>query len=606
MKKNKFNLKATKEVFAAIKKLQPYLFDHKKAMVVVLISMLVSTAIAVSMGFGLRFIFDRFPSDPVAGSEFLNDILVVVISIIVIFTIVNFISSYVLQKVAAKISEKIRCDIFSNIITNNLAYIESQNTGDMQTRIVADTNAVSRFLTRQVPIILGASLSLLGGVAGALLISVKLTFLVVICAPVIFLPVILFSHHLRRLGQLVQTSIANVGRYSGEVFRNIKIVKAYNKEDREREEFSNHAAETTKYTVKSARLSMVLSSSVSGIAFTAAALLFWQIANDIYHSNMTVGQFLAFVYFARLIIQSAQQFVGIVTSLNTVVGQAHKVLEFIHNERLTWDSPIKDFTPKGTVEFNGVSFNYPSRPNIPVLKGIFLRIEAGQNVAIVGPSGAGKSTLFDLLLRLYDVEQGTIVVDGHDYKDIGIDKLRSFIGLVPQKESLISGTVLDNISYGSQDAVIDESLIVSAAKKAHADEFIEKLPNGYNTDIGEIGGRLSGGQKQRLALARALIRNPQILLLDEANSALDSESDKYVSEAIRSWSRANQKTVVTIAHRLSSVQHADSIIVMDNGMIVDQGTHEELLTSSEVYKNLVYPKLKKSKVEDKEDKVEFA
>lgn len=576
--------RSAKDVWLALKKLLPYIVSHRVSMVVVIVAMLISIAISISMGFGLSYVVDRFPADPVAGSVFLDELLVVVISVVFVFFSVKYISGYILQKVATKVAEKIRCDIFNNIVDQDLEYIERQNSGDMQTRIVADTNAVGRFLTMQVPVIFSAVLSLIGGIIGALYISTKLTLIVLVFAPLVFLPFIIFAKRLRYFGERVQSAISDVGRFSGEAFRNIKVMKAYNKEIDEKQKFSGYAVNTTDYILRSIRLSLVIRSVVSASATIAAAVLLWHFAKSIYANTMTIGQLMAFAYFARLIVGAAQQFVGIVTSTNVIVGKAQKVMEFLETERHSWPSPIGDFPVEGGIEFKDICFGYPNRPDTVVLKGINLVIKAGTHVAIVGPSGAGKSTMFDLLLRLYNPQQGTIYFDGTDSKDFGVEQLRAFMGFVPQRESLISGSVFDNISYGTKNA--DEASVALAGKKANADDFIQQLPQGYNTDLGEIGNRLSGGQKQRISLARALIRNPQILLLDEANSALDAESDRLLSEAIMHWAKTEHKTVITIAHRLSTARHADLIVVMDNGSIVGQGSHEELLKTSPVYHSL--------------------
>lgn len=578
--------RSAKEVLHALKSLLPYIANFKMQMIVVVIAMLVSVSISVAIGFGLRNLIDKIPTNPEQGIEFLDTVLTIVVYVVVISAIVKYISTYILQNVAARISENIRCDIFNNIVNNNLAYIEGQNSGDMQTRIVADTNAVGRFLTMQIPIVLTAILSLIGGVLGALFISARLTIIVLIFAPLIFLPFLIFAKRLRFLGERVQHAISNVGRFSGEAFRNIKVMKAYNKEIEEKQKFSKYAARITSFIMRSLRLSLTLRTVIGAVASIATAVLLWHVAQDIYQGTTTIGQLLAFTYFAKLIVSASQQFVGVVTSINVIVGKAQKVIEFLKIEKHAWPSPVENFIAKGAIEFSDVSFVYPNRPKITVLNGVNFSIKPGSHVAIVGSSGAGKSTVFDLILRLYSPQQGDIYFDGINCNDLSVDQIRSYIGFVPQKESLISGTVYENISYGTSNA--DEQSVKAAAEKAYADEFIERLPKGYHTDLGEIGNRLSGGQKQRISLARALIRNPQILLLDEANSALDSESDRLVSKAIQNWAKTQHKTVLSIAHRLTSARDADLIIVMNQGVVAAYGKHDDLIENSEIYRNLSF------------------
>jgi ATP-binding cassette subfamily B protein len=391
---------------------------------------------------------------------------------------------------------------------------------------------------------------------------------------------------LQLLGKSIQAANADVGRYSGETFRNIKVVRAYNKEKTEHQNFTGLVDVAVKHILGTARIELGVGNLVEALAFSGFAVLLWSAGNDIYTGSMTIGQLVSFAYFALFIVRSAGSFISVANRVNVAIGTASKVVEYLAIETHTWPSSVTDFTSQGGIEFSYINFSYPSRPDITVLDNINIKIPSGAHVALVGSSGAGKSTLFELLLRFYELEQGNILLDGEDNKNIDVKQLRAAIGYVPQKESLITGSVFDNISYGIDDA--DEATVTAAAKMAHADEFIQKLPLGYETDLGEVGNKLSGGQKQRISLARALIRNPQILLLDEAKSALDASSERIVSEAIEAWAAKRKATVITIAHSLATVQHADLIVVMDNGKIVGQGKHEELLQSCALYQKLSF------------------
>lgn len=593
-------LNTFKSAFDVYKRLLPYVFRHKLAFVVVIIMMVISVGISVSVGFAINHVVDKVPREPEAGMLFLDSILWQALSIIVVFGVVEFVSGFTLQVIANRTTENIRRDIFNNITDQKMTYIERFNTGDMQTRIVADTNAVGRFMTMQVPTLFSASLNLLGGLVGAILIDTYMAMVVMLCAPVIFLPFLVFSARLRQLGERTQSAIANVGRYSGEVFRLIKIIKANNRTQTEQTKFGQFADAVAMYAIRSVRLSLTIKTLVGSLALTAIAVLLWHSAYDIYTGDMSVGQLVAFAYFARLIVSASQNFVGFINSLNVMVGKAQKVIGFLQSERHVWHNSLEKPDLQGNITIHNVAFRYPRRKKVLVLKGVNISITAGTHVAIVGASGAGKSTLFDLLLRFYEPEQGSIHVDGMDVKEMRVEQVRALFGYVPQRDSLITGTVRQNIEFGMPAASSDDTQVLNqetnqraldkvkiAAQKAHADEFINQLPQGYDTDLGEVGGQLSGGQKQRIALARALFREPQILLLDEVNSALDPESEQRIAEAVKHWVQNDHKTVISIAHRMASVQQADNIIVMDNGIVVDSGNHDSLMQSSPVYQNLV-------------------
>ncbi|OBP13492.1 hypothetical protein A5320_18265 [Rheinheimera sp. SA_1] len=576
-----------KNAFKAISSLRPYVSRYKQAIAMIMLTGMAATALSVSIGFAIKYFVNRFPDDPLAGAEFLNDLLLYFIGFILVMALFNAVCGYLFERVASQITEQIRNDAFNNIIRYDVSYIERNSSGEIQTRLVADTNAVSRFLTMQGPLLLNAGLSLIGGIIGAVIINAGLTLVVLLGTALIYLPYMLISKKLRQMGHQLQSTISEIGRYAGEALRNIKVIKAYNKENHEQATFSQRTARTTDISIRIKVLQLIMTTLVGSTAYIGSGFLFWHVAGQIYDGTTTLGALLAFAYFARLILTSAQQYMQVYASVHIVVGKATKLIEFLKKETHAWPSRVKDFAPQGAIEFSNVHFSYPLRPDVPVLKGINLRIPAESHVAIVGASGAGKSTLFDLLLRLYRLKEGRILLDGIDIKDLSETQLRSRIAYVPQKESLFSGTVYDNISYGMEQA--DLQLVKAAAKMAHADDFIEQLPQQYNTDLGEIAGRLSGGQRQRLALARALLRNPQILLLDEANSSLDNESDQYVTDAINHWARQYNRTVVTIAHRLSTTRHADFIIVMNQGMVIAQGSHEELMAGSDDYRRIQEP-----------------
>jgi ATP-binding cassette subfamily B protein len=275
----------------------------------------------------------------------------------------------------------------------------------------------------------------------------------------------------------------------------------------------------------------------------------------------------------------------VASSLNTVVGSSDKVFDYLRLQKAVRVSRRNFQNGRGNIEFRNVEFRYPGRSAFPAVKALNLSIEGGSHVAIVGPSGAGKSTVFDLLLRFYDLDKGTILLDDVDIADIDVTEYRTLLGFVPQQESLISGSIFENIAFGVSTATLED--VRAAARKVAIDDFVMQLPQGYHTDLGEVGKRLSGGQKQRIAIARAVLSSPRVLLLDEANSALDIESDNYISRSLTTWAKEVNATVITIAHRLATAQQADAIIVMQEGAVVGHGSHAELLRTCPTYKDFI-------------------
>jgi len=566
--------------------LLPFLSEHVFSIIVVILMMLIGAGIVIALGFGASQIVDSLPEEPALAAEYLDQALYITVAAIFVLAVLRFSQNYMLIKVASRVIEAIRCRVFNNISDQDLAYFDRQHSGDMQTRIVSDISVVGEFISSQIPINLSSFVRLCGGLIGAILVSAELTLAVLIAIPILFLPFFAVAQPLRNISKLVQTATSNVGVFAGESFRNVKIVQAYNKKAGEKKHFSKLCNFVVLHSLKRARLQYSMGAIINALAMIGASLLLWSSAKNIYVGEMSIGQLVSFGYFVFLIVTAASKFINSVSEMNSAVGSAEKIVDYLRLEKFAWPDQFDDFRGTGNIEFKSVYFSYPNRLYAEVLHGIDLVIESGTHVAIVGPSGAGKSTLLELLLRLYDLEKGKVSIGGIDVKEIDVEKLRSTIGFVPQKETLVSGTVLDNICYGVEKQENNEELARTAAQKVGLDEFILQLPDGYRTDLGEVGNRLSGGQKQRISLARALLRNPQVLLLDEANSALDVESDRYVANSIKKWAKSENSTVVTIAHRLETARHADLIVVMDGGVIVGKGKHADLLNDCAVYRNL--------------------
>lgn len=564
-----------------LSRLIPFIDGHKFTIFFVILLLLINAGMVISVGFAVNYVIDNIPTDAVEAEQFFNKVLYVALGIILFGAVVRFLHSYLLAKIATSITQDIRCKVFNNITDQGLEYFDKQHSGDMQTRIIADINVVGQLISTQIPINLSSLVRLIGGLVGAVLVSVKMTVAVLVALPLLFLPFFILAKPIRRLSKQLQKSVSDLGMFAGESFRNVKIIQAYNKKNNEKARFKGLAKGVVTIALRRARYDYLVSAAVNALALSGAVLLLWGSARDISQGMMSVGQLASLGYFVFMVVTAASQFINTISSLNSALGSADKISQYLSLEKYTWSSTIQEFNGEGDIRYQQVKFNYPNRPDIQVLHGIDLTIEAGSQVVIVGPSGAGKSTLFELLLRFYELDKGSISIGGNNIKDLDIELGRKFIGLVPQKENLVSGTVLDNICYGLDE--IDEETAMTYAKKVKIDDFIKRLPNGYHTDIGEVGGRLSGGQKQRISLARAMANNPRILLLDEANSALDVETDRYIAKSIKEWAAEHSATVITIAHRLETARNAQRIIVMEDGAIIGDGTHEQLMITCPVY-----------------------
>ncbi len=568
-----------------IRLMMPYLGKHRALLAVGLAGTVFSALVSFAVGLAIQFIIDGIPSDAKEGYAFLNNILLGAVTLFVVSTLVGFVSGYSMLRVFTRVCRDLQDAVFSTLVGQKISYLERHPTGELQTRIIADTNIVSGFATGQLPKLIAASISVIAGTIGALFISAKFTMIVLAAVPFVFLPLLIWGRRIREYGALIQQQTAELGKVAGETFRSIKVVHANNKEAEENSRFSQRSEAVATTNVRSSLLQMRIGMSTGLVAQSASLFLMWIAARGIYSGVLTVGELMAFAYFNGLIVSSAGSFFGLATELKKATGSAERIMEYLSHEAHPWPRLATSVSIAGAVEYRDVHFKYPARPEIDVLRGISFAIEAGTSTVIVGPSGAGKSAIFELLLGLYTPDAGKILIDGRNCLELGREQLRSSIGYVPQKESLLSGSVFDNIVYGAAGA--DEARVVEAAKLACAHDFIMELPQGYKTDLGEVAARLSGGQRQRISLARALIREPRILLLDEDKSALDADSERRVSDSVRKWAAARGATVISIAHRLSSISRADRIVVVDGGEIAGQGSHADLLIRCETYRSLV-------------------
>ncbi len=417
-----------------------------------------------------------------------------------------------------------------------------------------------------------------------LITNLKLSGLVLACVPLVLVPILMYGRRVRALSRKSQDSIADVGTYAGEVIQQIKTVQSYTQEEFEKRTFAEHVESAFQAARNRIGQRAMLIAVVISLIFSAIAIMLWVGGNAVLNGEMTGGQLGSFIFYAIVVAGSVATLSEVVGDLQRAAGASERLFELLGVETTIAvpQHPVSTTGLEASLQLTNVSFNYPSRPKQNTLESLTLSIKAGQSLALVGPSGAGKSTIFELIQRFYDVNDGCISLGGQDIRHFLPIELRRQFAVVAQQPALFSGDVMHNIRYGRPDAT--DSEVVSAAKAAYAHEFIERLPEGYHSFLGEQGVRLSGGQRQRIAIARAILKDPPILLLDEATSALDAESEYRVQQALDNLMQG--RTSIVIAHRLATIRSADQIAVLDEGKLVAQGTHKELLKTSSLYKRL--------------------
>lgn len=416
--------------------------------------------------------------------------------------------------------------------------------------------------------------------------NIKLTLIVLASVPFILIPILVYGRRVRALSRQSQDSMSDVGSYAGEAIEHIKTVQSYSREEQEKASFAVEVEKAYEIGRQRVKQRAILISGVIVIVFSAISGMLWVGGSDVINGTMSAGDLAAFVFYAIMVASSLGTISEVMGELQRAAGATERLIEILQVEShivapVANPTSLANVTPE--VAFDDVTFCYPSRPDQPATSNLTLTAHEGKVLALVGPSGAGKTTLFELLQRFYDPQVGKVTLGGVELNQFDPNELRKQMALVPQQPALFSNDVFHNIRYGNPKATDEQ--VIEAAKKAHAHEFIQNLPEGYHSFLGERGVRLSGGQRQRIAIARAILKDPNILLLDEATSALDSESEHHVQQALEELMRG--RTTIIIAHRLSTIKHADQIAVLDKGQLVDIGDHQSLINSCELYQRLV-------------------
>ncbi len=560
-----------------------FLFPYKKQIIWASIALIVTAGLNLSLVQYVRIIVDQ--GFVAASANMLNQAIIGFLMIALLQAIGTFARFYWVSWLGERVTADLRKAVFSHIIGLHPAYFEANLSGEIQSRITTDTTLIQSVIGSSASIALRNLLLLLGGIVFLFITNPRLTSVVLICIPLVIGPIMFFGRKVRRLSRNSQDEIANVGAYVGESIQQIKTVQAYTHEADDRTRFAEHVEKAFNVALQRIKTNSILITAVMSLVFVAIGALIWVGGRDVINGLMSAGELTAFVIYAVMVAMAVAAISGVIAELQRAAGALERLMDLLHaeNEIEAPENP-RSFNgkPSGALALEKLTFAYPSRRETLAIDDVSLAIEPGENVALVGPSGAGKSTLFDLILRFYDPNSGAIRLDGIDIRELDPLELRSHIAVVSQQPAMFTGNVWENIRYGRPEAGDEE--VRKAAELAYADNFIEQLPEKYDSFLGESGVRLSGGQKQRIAIARAILKDPEILLLDEATSALDAESERQVQMALEGLMR--NRTSLIIAHRLATVKNVDRIVVFDSGKLIAQGTHRELLQSCALYENL--------------------
>ncbi|EJM22491.1 ABC transporter, permease/ATP-binding protein [Pseudomonas sp. GM21] len=549
-----------------------------------LLALIVTAGITLSMGQGIRLLVDQ--GFMTQSPHLLNQSIGLFMGLVVGLAIGTFARFYLVSWIGERVVADIRRQVFNHLVYLHPGFYENNRSSEIQSRLTADTTLLQSVIGSSLSLFLRNLLMVIGGIVLLFITNPKLTSIVVVALPLVVAPILIFGRRVRNLSRLSQDRIADIGSYVSETLSQIKTVQAYNHQVQDEQRFAVTVEDAFNTARKRIFQRAWLITLVIVLVLGAVGVMLWVGGMDVIAGRISAGELAAFVFYSLIVGSAFGTLSEVIGELQRAAGAAERIAELLRSANIIQPPTIGLVTlperVRGDLVLQDVRFSYPSRPESFAVDGLSLTINAGDTLALVGPSGAGKSTVYDLLLRFYDPAAGQILLDGVPLTQLDPLDLRRCFALVSQNPALFFGSIEENIRYGNPSATLAQ--VQDAAKIAYAHDFIEQMPNGYQTHLGDGGLGLSGGQRQRLAIARALLVDAPILLLDEATSALDAQSEHLIQQALPSLMK--NRTTLVIAHRLATVKNADRIAVMDQGKLVAVGTHQALIASNALYARL--------------------
>lgn len=550
-----------------LRKILPYLRLYPKSLFYSVLSVIIASLTVLGVGTGLRYFVDYgFSESSPLG---LTASILGLFGVVVMMALASYGRLYWVSQLSERVVADLRKAIFSHLLKQDVSFFEHVSLGEIQSRLTTDTTLLQIVLGTSIPIAFRNILIIAGGLILLLLTSPFLTGMLAFIIPLVLLPIMVYGKKVRRYSRLAQDETAEVSARLDETFGAIRTVLAFCREPYMTQLFTAQVERTYGTSLKRVGARAQLTALVMILVFGGISVVLWYGGHSIRAGHLTPGQLSAFMFYAAAVAGASGSLSEIYGDILRAAGGIERIFEFLDLKsslKIPAKVQVLPSPLRGHLQFQHVSFVYPSRPHHKVLHDISFEAFKGETVALVGPSGTGKTTIFNLLMRFYDPVKGQIFIDGIPFTDLSLHDLRTIIGLVPQDPILFSTTFYENIRFGNLNATEEE--VRAAAKAAYADEFIERLPQSYHTPIGEKGVTLSGGQRQRIAIARAILKNPAVLLLDEATSALDTESEEKVQRALEFLK--NDRTTLIIAHRLSTIEQADRKVVLQQGKVVEK------------------------------------